>query len=88
LNQSRQTAFVRESDSTPEQLEPERSAVLLQEGEIGTGAAARVEQFRVRSSGRGFLDKWRDKAFEPTKPEMPLFGLERALEQRVHAPAF
>ncbi len=88
LYQSRQTAFVSESDSAPEQLEAERGAVLPQERKVRTGAAARVEQSRIRSSGRGFLDERRDETFEAAKPEMPLFGLKRALEQRVHVPAF
>ena len=88
LYQSRQTAIVPESDSAPEQLEAERGAVLLEQRKVRAGAAAGVEQSRIRSSGRGFFDERRNETFEAAKPEMPLFGLKRALEQRVHVPAF
>ena len=38
----------------------------------------------IRSPCGGFLDERRDEPLEAAKPEVPLFGLKRAFEQRVH----
>ena len=71
---------VAELDAAPEQFQAECSSVSLEKWQVRTCAASGIEQFRIRSSGRGLFNERGDKSLEAAKPEVPLFGLERAFE--------